>query len=140
MEKAIEQQALAQQQSFQGDLEALWGIISDLKAELQLRDNLYQGKISTLEQEVLKLRTELTRPPPGTAQHTQTPVSTAPTEPAHRPVSGAVYRPGGAPRAEKPLEKKAPLYAGVAALMAIKPRGQEWQVVPSKKNKAAKLR
>ena len=147
MEKAIEQQALARQQSLQGDLEALWGTISDLKAELLLRDKLYQGKISTLEQEVLKLRTELTRPPPGTAQHTQTPVSTAPTEPAHRPVSGAaskakdlIYRPGGAPRAEKPLEKKAPSYAGVAALMAIRPGGQEWQVVPSKKNKAAKSR
>ena len=49
MEKAIEQQALAQQQTLQGDLEALWGTISDLKAELLLRDKLYQGKISTLE-------------------------------------------------------------------------------------------
>jgi len=45
MERAIEQQAIAQQQAQQGGLEALWTQVNEtitgLKAELQLRDELY---------------------------------------------------------------------------------------------------
>jgi hypothetical protein len=63
MEKVIEQQALTQQQARQGDLETLWGqfneTIHSLKADLQLRDEHYQERITTLEQEVSRLNTEL---------------------------------------------------------------------------------
>jgi hypothetical protein len=70
MEKVIEQQALTQQQAHQGDLETLWGqvneLIHGLRAEVQLRDEHYQGRdeyyqrrITTLEQEVSRLNIEL---------------------------------------------------------------------------------
>jgi hypothetical protein len=52
MEKVIEQQALTQQQERQGDLETLWGqfneTIHSLEADLQLRDEHYQERITTL--------------------------------------------------------------------------------------------
>jgi chromosome segregation ATPase len=73
IKKVIEQQALTQQQEQQGDLETLWGqfneTIHSLKADLQLRDEYYQERITTLEQEVSRLNTELitTNKPPSQA-------------------------------------------------------------------------
>jgi hypothetical protein len=149
MEKAVEQQALAQQQAQRGDFETLWGqvreTISSLRAELQLRDESYQGKIASLEQEVSRLRTELTTAMKAT-QPAQMPIPTASPAPAHGPPSGAATntqdqahsRPRQADRARDLPERKAPSYADVAALMATRPGGQGWQIVPPKQKKASK--
>ena len=71
MERVIEQQALTQQQAHQGNLETLWGQVNELvhgvRAEAQLRDEHYQRRIATLEQEVSRLNIELiiaNKPPP----------------------------------------------------------------------------
>jgi hypothetical protein len=160
MEKVIEQQALTQQQERQGDLETLWGqfneTIHSLKADLQLRDEHYQERITTLEQEVSRLNTELVtayKPPSQATQPSQIPMSTASPTAVHRPLpqttrntqmplpiptSRPYKTPMGAPMARTQPGKKEHSYAEVAALMATKPGGQAWQeVLPKQKNRAS---
>jgi len=159
MEKVIEQQALTQQQERKGDLETLWGqfneTIHSLKADLQLRDEHYQERITTLEQEVSRLNMELitaNKPPSQATQPSQMPMSTASPTAAHRPLPQTTRNTQmplpipvprstlmGAPMARIQPGKKEHSYADVAALMATKPGGQAWQeVLPKQKNRATK--
>ncbi|KKA25949.1 hypothetical protein T310_0001, partial [Rasamsonia emersonii CBS 393.64] len=140
VEGAFEQQTQIQQQACQGDLEIIWAqlmeVISNWKAEQQVREESYLQRISSLELEVSKLRTELM------ATNQQAPISDLPAHPdqAHRPASRAASNnqikdqqpktPTQRPlEALKQLAKKGTSYADVAALMATRPGGQEWQVV-----------
>ena len=49
------------------------------------------------------------------------------------------YRPKEASKPRTPLEKKSPSYVDIAALIATKLGGQEWQTVPPKQKKTPKL-
>jgi hypothetical protein len=161
MEKVIEQQALTQQQAHQGDLETLWGqvneLIHGLRAEVQLRDEHYQGRITMLEQEVSRLNIELitaNKPPPQPAQPAQIPPSTTSPAPTHRPPQRAANntkastepptaktQPAKTQPAKIQPAKKDHSYANVAALLATTPGGQAWQeVLPKQKNRVAKPR
>ena len=172
IEKVIEQQALTQQQARQGDYETLWGqfneMVHGLRADLQLRDEHYQGRITTLEQEVSRLNIELitaNKPPPRPTQPAQMPMSPASPAPVHRPpkqtanntqtpmsiaLPALAHRPhrraanNTEASTEAPITKIQPgkkdhSYADVVALMATKPGGQAWQeVLPKQKSRAAK--
>lgn len=152
VEREFEQQAQNQQQVCQGDLDMIWAqfmeVMNNWKAEQQVREEHYLGRISSLELEVSKLRTELM----ATTQ--QAPISDLPAHPdqVHRPASRAasrvrsnsqikdqppktlMQRPLEAP---KQLAKKGTSYADMAALMATGPGGQEWQMVSAKQKKEA---
>lgn len=149
MDRALEQQAQNQQQARQGDLETLWTQFIDVmdgwKAEQQIREEHFLGRITSLELEVGKLRTELTA---TTQQHPKSPLPAPPAQ-EHRPPSRAAgnttgYQAPEAPSigtsktARQPVKLGAS-YEDMAALMATRPGGQEWQVVgPKQKNKAQK--
>jgi hypothetical protein len=135
MEKVIEQQALTQQQARQGDLETLWGqfneVVQGLRADMQLRDEHYQARITTLEQEVSRLNTELvtaTKPPLRPTEPTKMPMSTASAAPTHRPPPQAITVNNTRTSIEPPTNKTQPTkkdhsYADVAALLATTPGG-----------------
>jgi hypothetical protein len=153
VEKAFQEQTQVQEQTRQGDVKNLWTWVTDalnnMKAEQQIREENYIGRINALEQEIRKLQTiqATQKPTPALtpAQPTPAPIPiTAPT--AHGPPCGAAkntredlpIRPTKALSAQRQPEKKAaPSYA--AALMDIRSGGQEWQVVPPKQKKVSKI-
>ncbi|KAL2009046.1 hypothetical protein VTN00DRAFT_7240 [Thermoascus crustaceus] len=115
------------------------------KAEQQIREEHLLGRITSLELEVGKLCTELTA---TTQQHPKSPLPAPPAQ-EHRPPSRAAsktteYQAPKAPSVGIPKTTRQPVkleasYADMAALMATRPGGQEWQVVsPKQKNKAQK--
>ncbi|KAL2004445.1 hypothetical protein VTN00DRAFT_5208 [Thermoascus crustaceus] len=150
---AIEQQAESQQQARQGELEIIWTQVMEQlntwKAEQQIREEHLLGRVSTLELEVSKLQTELNQ-----AQQALKTSTTGQSETAHRPASRATEditakkapkdasKPREAPRSRESMKqppKKGASFADIAALLATKPGGQEWQTVPAKPSKPQKM-
>ncbi|KAL2005106.1 hypothetical protein VTN00DRAFT_2956 [Thermoascus crustaceus] len=150
---AVEQQAKSQQQARQGELDIIWTQVTEQlnswKAEQQIEKEHLLGRISTLELEVSKLQTELNQA--QQALKTSTP---AQSETAHRPASRAAghttakkalkdaLKAGEASRPKESMKqppKKGASYADIAALLATKPGGQEWQTVPARPSKTQKM-
>ncbi|KAL2010786.1 hypothetical protein VTN00DRAFT_3504 [Thermoascus crustaceus] len=115
------------------------------KAEQQIQEEHLLGRITSLELEVSKLCTELTA---TTQQHPKSPLPAPPAQ-EHRPPSRAASKTTeyqapkvpsiGIPKTARQPVKLGASYADMAALMATRPGGQEWQVVgPKQKNKAQK--
>ncbi|KAL2004974.1 hypothetical protein VTN00DRAFT_2824 [Thermoascus crustaceus] len=150
---AIEQQAKSQQQAHQGELDIIWTQMTEQlnswKAEQQIEKEHLLARISTLELEVSKLQTELNQA--QQALKTSTP---AQSETAHRPANRAAgdatakkapkdaLKAGEASRPKESMKqppKKGASYADIAALLATKPGGQEWQTVPARPSKTQKM-
>ncbi|KAL2014078.1 hypothetical protein VTN00DRAFT_1603 [Thermoascus crustaceus] len=123
--------------------------LNSWRAEQQIEKEHLLARISTLELEVSKLQTELNQA--QQAPKTSTP---AQSETAHRPASRAAgdttakkapkdaLKAGEASRPKesmKQLPKKGASYADIAALLATKPGGQEWQTVPARPSKTQKM-
>ncbi|KAL2012984.1 hypothetical protein VTN00DRAFT_509 [Thermoascus crustaceus] len=149
---AIEQ-AKSQQQARQEELEIIWTQmmeqLNSWKAEQQIEKAHLLARISTLELEVSKLQTEL-------SQAQQAPKTSTPalSETAHRPASRAAgdasakkapkdtIKAGEASRPKQDMKqppKKGASYADIAALLATRPGGQEWQTVPARPSKTQKM-
>jgi hypothetical protein len=144
VQQAIDQQVQGQQQTRQNELEVIWtrllGELQKRDAQQQARDEQYQVRISQLEAEVQSLQEQL-------AKACQTPNTQQDglCRPLEDTMRTGTQRPDKAmPKTAipvpKPQEKKTATYADMAALLATKPGGKEWQTVPAKQKQVRKVK
>ncbi|KAI9035227.1 uncharacterized protein KD926_004259 [Aspergillus affinis] len=110
--------------------------ISDWKAEQQIHDGLYQERITGLELEVSKLRTELTDAK-RTIQQLESQRQNTPVISTQGPRAGQ-HNQNQVPKARgilNQIPRQKPTFADLAALLSTKPEGQEWQEITQKKKK-----
>ena len=110
--------------------------LSNWRAEQQLHEGIYLERITNLELEVSKLRTELME-----AQHTiqrigpvkqDTPTTNAQLSQMNRHNNGMISK---TTEVTSQKSKQKPTFADLAALLSTRPGGQEWQEVTKKKQK-----
>lgn len=162
IEHGFEQQAQSQQQARQNELEWVW---KHLREEIQARDASQQAReenynavIDTLRIELNNLRTELTKVQKalegsqGSQGNMLQTLMPRPPPPPQRPATSSAQTTMPAPtgnqsllrqsQQQKPqqqlIEKKRASYADLAALLATKSGGKDWQTVPAKPQRARK--
>jgi hypothetical protein len=138
------QTAQTQQEVAQDSLEQLRTQLAEelnsWKAEQQAREGLYMERIAKLETEVSRLRTELTEAK-QVIQRSSTrapPALMTSIQPSH--TNQRAENQASKPRATNPPPKPNPTFADLAALLATKPGGQEWQEVSQRKKKHQKAK
>lgn len=137
---ALEAAQTQQQEMYQVVLEQVQAHmaeeLSNWKAEQQLHEGAYIERITNLELEVSKLRTELME-----AQHTiqrigpvkqDTPTTNAQLSQMNRHNNGMISK---TTEVTSQKSKQKPTFADLAALLSTRPGGQEWQEVTKKKQK-----
>lgn len=145
-----------QQDAYQEGLEQLRAQLAEeiysWKAEQQAREGLYMERIVGLEMEVGKLRTELTMAQQDIQQYRSTskptPITTVQSEQTEqqtqRQTQGQTQdhaqKQDARPKGASNQYPKQTTFADLAALLATKPGGQEWQEVPRKNKKHQKTR
>lgn len=110
--------------------------LSNWRAEQQIHEEIYLERITNLEQEVSKLRTELME-----AQHTiqrigpvkqDTPTTNAHLSQMNQHDNNMISK---TTEMTSQKSKQKPTFADLAALLSTRPGGQEWQEVTKKKQK-----
>ena len=145
-----------QQEAYQEDLEKLQAQLAEeiysWKAEQQACEGLYMEQIVRLETEVGKLQTELTLAQQDIQQYRSTskptPITTKQSEQTEQQTQPQTQgqtqdhaqKQDAKPKGASNLHSKQTTFADLAALLATKPGGKEWQEVPQKNRKHQKTR
>jgi hypothetical protein len=137
-----------QQQARQSELETVWTrFMEELQhrdAQQQAWDEQYERRISQLETEVQNLRKKLDEAYKTSATIQQAGPCRALSGVAADAAIAATQRLRASSKTPiqtaKPQDKKGATYADVAALLATKPGGKEWQTVPAKPIRTRKVK